>query len=130
MARAVGASGRFALGERVERHQRTDQALEFGERHHVGTIGRRTIGIRMSLGADSARVQRMVLGEGGTLLLYGLFLGVAGALVGTRLMRGLLFGVAPNDPMTLVGVTVMMVLVDLIFLKFALVSFVASHPDS
>ena len=69
------------------------------------------IGIRMSLGADSARVQRMILGEGGTLLVYGLFLGVAGALIGTRLIRSLLFGVAPNDPMTLVGVTVMMVVV-------------------
>ena len=69
------------------------------------------IGIRMSLGADSARVQRMVLGEGGTLLVYGLFLGVAGALIGTRLIRGLLFGVAPNDPTTLVGVTVLMVAV-------------------
>jgi putative ABC transport system permease protein len=69
------------------------------------------IGIRMSLGADSARVQRMVLAEGGILLLYGLFLGVAGALIGTRLIRGLLFGVAPNDPMTLAAVAVMMVLV-------------------
>jgi predicted permease len=69
------------------------------------------IGIRMSLGADSARVQRMILGEGGTLLMYGLFLGVAGALIGTRLIRGLLFGVAPNDPITLVAVTVLMVAV-------------------
>jgi putative ABC transport system permease protein len=62
------------------------------------------IGIRMSLGADSARVQRMVLREGGTLLVLGLVLGVLGALFGTRLIRGLLFGVAPHDPMTLVGV--------------------------
>ena len=69
------------------------------------------IGIRMSLGADSARVQRMVLAEGGTLLGYGLFLGVAGALIGTRLIRGLLFGVTPNDPVTLAAVAVMMVLV-------------------
>jgi predicted permease len=69
------------------------------------------IGIRMSLGADSARVQRMVLAEGGILLVYGLFLGVAGALIGTRLIRGLLFGVAPNDPITLVGVALMMVVV-------------------
>jgi putative ABC transport system permease protein len=71
------------------------------------------IGIRMSLGADSARVQRMVLAEGGVLLVYGLFLGVAGALIGTRLIRGLLFGVAPNDPTTLVAVAAMMVLVGL-----------------
>ena len=69
------------------------------------------IGIRMSLGADSARVQRMILAEGGILLVYGLFLGVAGALIGTRLIRGLLFGVAPNDPITLVAVAVMMVVV-------------------
>jgi predicted lysophospholipase L1 biosynthesis ABC-type transport system permease subunit len=69
------------------------------------------IGIRMSLGADSARVQRMILGEGGTLLVYGLFLGVAGALIGTRLIRGLLFGVAPNDPITLAGVALMMLVV-------------------
>jgi putative ABC transport system permease protein len=69
------------------------------------------IGIRMSLGADSARVQRMILAEGGILLVYGLFLGVAGALIGTRLIQGLLFGVAPNDPITLVTVAVMMVLV-------------------
>ena len=69
------------------------------------------IGIRMSLGADSARVQRMILAEGGVLLVYGLLLGVAGALIGTRLIRGLLFGVAPNDPLTLVAVAVMMVVV-------------------
>ena len=69
------------------------------------------IGIRMSLGADSGRVQRMVLAEGGTLLVYGLFLGVAGALIGTRLIQGLLFGVPPNDPVTLVTVAAMMVLV-------------------
>jgi putative ABC transport system permease protein len=69
------------------------------------------IGIRMSLGADSARVQRMILAEGGILLVYGLFAGVAGALIGTRLIQGLLFGVQPNDPMTLAGVALMMVLV-------------------
>jgi putative ABC transport system permease protein len=69
------------------------------------------IGIRMSLGADSARVQRMVLAEGGILLVYGLVLGVLGALAGTRLISGLLFGVAPNDPVTLMGVAVMMVVV-------------------
>jgi predicted permease len=69
------------------------------------------IGIRMSLGADKGRVQRMVLSEGGVLLAIGLVLGVVGALLMTRLMRGLLFGVAPHDPATLAGVAVMMVLV-------------------
>jgi predicted permease len=71
------------------------------------------IGIRMSLGADAGRVQRMVLMEGGALLAIGLVLGVVGSVFATRLMRGLLFGVAPNDPMTLALVAVLMALVGL-----------------
>jgi predicted permease len=59
------------------------------------------IGIRMSLGADASRVLRMVLGEGGVLLVVGLVAGLAGALLTSRLLQGLLFGVAPNDPLTL-----------------------------
>jgi predicted permease len=55
------------------------------------------IGIRMSLGADSGRVQRMILREGGVLVAIGLALGMAGAFLATRIMRGLLFGVEPND---------------------------------
>jgi putative ABC transport system permease protein len=67
------------------------------------------IGIRMSLGADSGRVQRMVLREGGVLLIVGLALGVIGSLAATRLIQGLLFGVPPNDPITLALVAVAMV---------------------
>ena len=66
------------------------------------------IGIRMSLGADSSRVQRMVLSEGGVLVGAGLALGVVGSLVLSRLIRGLLFGVAPYDPVTLASVLVLM----------------------
>jgi predicted permease len=66
------------------------------------------IGIRMSLGADAGRVHRMVLGEGGTLLVIGLAAGVTGALLASRLLSGLLFGVAPHDPTTLAVVTLML----------------------
>jgi putative ABC transport system permease protein len=66
------------------------------------------IGIRMSLGADPGRVQRMILGEGGVLLAIGLVLGIAGAFAAAGVIRGLLFGVAPHDPVTFVGVAVMM----------------------
>ena len=66
------------------------------------------IGIRMSLGADSGRVQRMILSEGGVLLAIGLVLGVAGAFLAARLIQGLLFGVAPYDPTTFIGVAILM----------------------
>jgi predicted permease len=66
------------------------------------------IGIRMSLGADSARVQRMILREGGVLLAAGLALGVVGAFIAARVIRGLLFDVAPHDPVTFIGVALMM----------------------
>ncbi len=66
------------------------------------------IGIRMSLGADGTAVQRMILREGGVLVALGLALGIAGAFALTGLLRGLLFGVAPHDPATFVGVAVMM----------------------
>jgi ABC-type lipoprotein release transport system permease subunit len=72
------------------------------------------IGIRMSLGADSGRVQRMILGEGGVLLVLGLAVGVVGAFFATRFIRGLLFGVAPNDPTTFAGVAVMMAAIGIV----------------
>jgi predicted permease len=71
------------------------------------------IGIRMSLGADSGRVQRMILGEGGTLLVIGLTLGMAGAFFATGVLRGLLFGVAPHDPATFFVVALGMALIGL-----------------
>lgn len=71
------------------------------------------IGIRMSLGADAGRVQRMVLGEGGVLLAIGLGLGLAASVAASRLIQGLLYGVAPHDPPTLALVTAGMLLVGL-----------------
>ena len=72
------------------------------------------IGVRMSLGADSGRVQRMILSEGGLLVGIGLAIGVVGALLLTRLMQGMLFGVSPNDPMTLGSVAGVMALVGIV----------------
>ncbi|HWC73706.1 MAG TPA: ABC transporter permease [Gemmatimonadales bacterium] len=72
------------------------------------------IGIRMSLGADSSRVQRMVLSEGFVLVAFGLVLGLVTAGIAARIIRGLLFGVEPYDPATLLGVTVMMAVIALV----------------
>jgi putative ABC transport system permease protein len=66
------------------------------------------IGIRMSLGAAPGQVQRMVLREGGRLVVLGLALGVLGSLAMARLIQGLLFGVDPHDPATLAGVALVM----------------------
>jgi predicted permease len=66
------------------------------------------IGIRMSLGADGGRVQRMILREGAVLLAVGLVVGVLGALFAARVIQGLLFGVEPHDPITLLGVAALM----------------------
>jgi ABC-type antimicrobial peptide transport system permease subunit len=72
------------------------------------------IGIRMSLGADSGRVQRMILGEGGVLLALGLVIGLAGALFAGRVIDGLLFGVEPHDPFTFATVALVMLAIGLI----------------
>jgi len=71
------------------------------------------IGIRMSLGADAGAVQRMILREGAGLLIAGLGLGVVVSFFATTLMRGLLFGVAPHDPPTMIGVTAIMMAIGL-----------------
>jgi predicted permease len=62
------------------------------------------IGIRMSLGADQGRVQRMILGEVGRLLVIGLTLGVIAAFFMAEIMRGFLYDVPPHDPVTFVSV--------------------------
>jgi predicted permease len=72
------------------------------------------IGIRMSIGADSGMVQRMVLSEGGLLVALGLAIGVVGSLSFSRLIQGLLFGIEPHDPATLAGVAFVMAAVGIL----------------
>jgi predicted permease len=72
------------------------------------------IGIRMSLGADGGRVQRMILKEGGVLLIAGLLVGLLGAFSAARAIRGLLFGVTPSDPVTLLVVASVMAVIGII----------------
>jgi predicted permease len=59
------------------------------------------IGIRVALGAGRARVLRLVVGHAAALTGVGLLLGLAGAMLLSRLMGGLLFQVSPTDPPTL-----------------------------
>ena len=73
----------------------------------------REIGARMALGASRRTVMRMVLRRGMTLACAGIGLGLAGAFALTRLMRSLLFGVGPTDPMTFVAIPVLLAVVAL-----------------
>jgi predicted permease len=72
------------------------------------------IGVRMALGAQRADVLRLVLGDGGRLVGLGVAAGLAAAVLVTRLMRALLFGVSPTDPVTYMAVVAALSLVALI----------------
>ncbi len=74
------------------------------------SVSRRTreIGIRMSLGASRADVLRMIVLQGAFQALAGTAVGLVGAMLLSKLMGRLLFGVKPTDPLTFVAVTVML----------------------
>ena len=68
-------------------------------------------GVRLSLGAGRAELQRLVLGQGLKLALIGIIVGMALAVACARLIAGLLFDVGPIDPLTLGGVATFLSLV-------------------
>ncbi len=72
---------------------------------------RNEIGIRMALGAQRSRLLGLVIRQGMAPVVVGLAAGVAAALFLGRAIRGLLFGVQPTDPLTIGGVTVLLLVV-------------------
>ncbi|MBX7185534.1 MAG: ABC transporter permease [Vicinamibacteria bacterium] len=86
----------------------------FGVMSYAVAQRAREIGIRMALGARPASVMRMVLGNAATLILSGIALGLAGALVLSRTLSGLLFNLSPTDPTTLGGVAILLTAVALV----------------
>jgi putative ABC transport system permease protein len=77
------------------------------------SVAQRTqeIGVRMTLGARSVDVLRMVLGQGGKIALVGIAIGIVAAFGLTQLMSGLLFSVSAGDPATFAAVTGLVVVV-------------------
>ena len=76
-------------------------------------VGQRTreIGIRMALGASEHDVRRLVVRQGMTPAVLGLAVGLVGALLVTRLMEGLLYGVTATDPLTFAAAALFLVAV-------------------
>jgi putative ABC transport system permease protein len=68
----------------------------------------REFGIRIALGATAGDVSRVVVGHGVVLALIGMAIGIAAALVTTRAIRSLLFDTPAMDPITFVGVAVVL----------------------
>jgi ABC-type antimicrobial peptide transport system permease subunit len=68
----------------------------------------REIGIRVALGADLARVRRLILSDGARLSAFGVGLGLVGAFALARVMRALVFGVGAYDPATFAGVATLL----------------------
>jgi putative ABC transport system permease protein len=87
---------------------------QYGVLSYIVAERTREIGVRMALGAQASRVQRMVVGQGARVLLVGVVIGLAGAAVSTRALRSLLFGVGALDAVTFIGVAAGMVLVRLL----------------
>lgn len=85
----------------------------YGVISYLASQRTREIGVRMALGARKQDVLRMVLKEAGRVSLIGIGVGLVAALVLTRLMAKLIFGITAHDPLTFVAVTVLLILVAL-----------------
>ena len=69
------------------------------------------IGVRIALGASRGQILKMVLGQGLLTVVIGVAIGLAGSLFLTRTMTSMLFEVSPNDPLTVMAITLLLVLI-------------------
>jgi putative ABC transport system permease protein len=86
----------------------------YGVMSYVASQRTHEIGIRMALGAQAKDVLKLIIGNGMFLALIGVAMGIAGALALTRLLAGLLFGVAATDSLTFISVSVGLVAIALL----------------
>jgi putative ABC transport system permease protein len=86
----------------------------YGVMSYLMVQRQREIAVRMAVGAQQADVIRLALGGAIRLTVIGIGIGTIGALLLTRLMSSLLFGVAPTDPLTFVAVIALLAAVALL----------------
>jgi predicted permease len=86
----------------------------YGVMAYLVNQGTREIGIRIALGATQRNILSLVVQQGMALALAGVAIGLIGAFLLTRLIRSLLFGVAATDPVTFVGIALLLGLVALL----------------
>jgi predicted permease len=86
----------------------------YGVMAYLVNQGTREIGIRMALGATQRNILSLVVRQGMTLALSGVGIGLTGAFLLTRLIRSLLFGVRATDPLTFVGISLLLALIALL----------------
>ena len=72
------------------------------------------IGIRMALGAKQLDILKMVVGQGMWLSFFGIAFGIAAAIFLTRIMTSLLYGISASDPVTYVGISLLLAIVALL----------------
>jgi putative ABC transport system permease protein len=85
----------------------------YGTISYIVSQRTRDIGIRMALGAQRKTILNMILSQGLSLAFTGAVVGLVGAWIVSHLMAGLLYGVSPTDPLTFIGVTVVLTAVAL-----------------
>lgn len=81
----------------------------FGMMSYSVTQRTHEIGIRRALGAQNGDVLRLVMRQGVAIVAVGLSVGMLGSLAVTRLLSGLLYGISPTDPLTLIGVSLLLI---------------------